>query len=167
MGIRILFAVLCFSVLAGCSSTFGVPQSSGSGFLRKEFMNYKSVAVLPFEGDDSGEVLGAFTRSFQEKFPRLSIVDRKKVMEALRDHPLRFGQVDEPARAKAGKTLGAQAFITGQVLYPSITRWLLQVIVVDAETGKVMGRSVAEIDYVGALRKEEGARLAVEKLTIQ
>ena len=166
MGIRILFVLLSFSVLMGCSSNFGVIQWSGSGFLRKEFLEYKRIAVLPFEGDDSGEVLNAFTESFREKFPQISIVDPEQVAEALREQTLNLGQVDDAMRAKVGKTLEAQALITGNVYYPTIRRWLFQVIILDTETGRVMGRSLAEIDFMGALRKAEGAHIAVEKLTL-
>ena len=170
MGIRILFLFsllsLCLFIVTGCSSNFGVIQSSGSGFLRKEFLEYKSVAVLPFGGDDSGEVLRAFTESFHEKFPQISIVDRKRVAEYLREQPLDLGQADDATRARVGKTLEAQALITGNVYYPTIGRWLFQVIILDTETGRVMGRSLAEIDLMGALRKAEGARIAVEKLTL-
>ena len=150
----------------GCSSNFGVIQWSGSGFLRKEFLEYKRIAVLPFEGDDSGEVLNAFTESFREKFPQISIVDPEQVAEALREQTLNLGQVDDAMRAKVGKTLEAQALITGNVYYPTIRRWLFQVVILDTDTGRVMGRSLAEIDFMGALRKAEGARIAVEKLTL-
>lgn len=167
MGIRIFAALLSISVLMGCSSTFGVIQSNGSGFLRKEFLEYKSIAILPFEGDESGEVLEAFSRSFHEKFPQILIADRKQVLEAFREQPPKHGQLDEAVRTRVGKALGAQALITGSVYYPSIGRWLLQVVIVEAETGRVMGRSLAEIDFMGALRKKEAAQIAVEKLTLQ
>ncbi len=167
MRVRTLFFFLCLSVVTGCSSTFGVVQWSGSGFLRKAFLEYKSVAILPFEGDDSGEVLEAFTHAFRERFPQISVVDRKTVVEAFQGQALNPGQLDEAARTKVGKTLGVQALITGRVYYPTILRWHLQVVIVDAETGRVMGRSLAEIDFMGALREKEGAELAVHKLTLQ
>ena len=167
MRVRRLFFFLCLSVVTGCSSTFGVIQWSGSGFLRKEFLEYKSVAILPFEGDDSGEVLGAFAHGFHTKFPQISIVDQKTVADALQGYPLNPGQLNETARGRLGKTLGVQALITGNVYYPTPLRWLLQVVIIDAETGGVMGRSLAEVDFMGALREKEGAELAVQKLTPQ
>jgi hypothetical protein len=126
---------------------------------------YKSVAVLPFEGDDSGEVSNAFALSFHEKFPQISIADQKRVLEFFRDQALTPARLDEEARLRIGNTLGVQALITGNIYYPSITRWFLQVVVFDTETGKVMGRSLVEIDFMGAMGKEEAARFAVEKLT--
>ncbi len=164
MGVRTLFLFLSLFVVTGCSSTFGVVQWSGSGFLRKEFLEYKNVAILPFQGDDSGEVFDAFTHSFRERFPQISIVDRKTVVEAFQGRILNHGQLDEGVRRRVAETVGAQALITGNVYSPTILRWLLQVVIVDAETGRVMGRSLAEIDFMGALRKKEGAHMAVEKL---
>ncbi len=167
MSVRRLFFFLCLSVVTGCSSTFGVIQWKGSGFLKNQFLEYKSVAILPFEGDDSGEVLEAFTHGFHTRFPQVSIVDRKTVREVSHSLALNYGQLDEAARTKLAKTLDAQALITGNVYYPTVLRWLLQVVIIDAETGEVMGRSLAEIDFMGALREKEGAELAVQKLTVQ
>jgi hypothetical protein len=53
----------------------------------------------------------------------------------------------------------------GTIYYPSITRWFLQIVILDTKTGEVMGRSLVEIDFMGAMGKVEGARFAVEKLT--
>lgn len=167
MSVRMLFIFLCLSIVTGCSSTFGVVRWSGSGFLKKEFLEYKKVAILPFEGDDSGEVLEAFTHGFHTRFPQVSIVDRKTVLEASRAMAINHGQLDEAARTRLAKTLDVQALITGNVYYPTVLRWLLQVVIVEAETGRVMGRSLAEIDFMGALREKEGAELAVQKLTVQ
>jgi len=79
-----VFLFFLVIIITGCSFTAGVPQWSGSGFVRKELSDYKSVAILPFEGDDSGEVSDAFASNFHEKFPEISIVDRKQVLEAIR-----------------------------------------------------------------------------------
>jgi hypothetical protein len=165
---------LCISLLlilmvslTNCQFKQGVPQWSGSGFLRNDFLGYRSVAVLPFEGDDSREVTDAFIQSFRERFSQISIVDPKRIVEALRGQGLNPEQLDEAARRKIGRMLGAQALITGNAYYPSILRWLLQVVIVDTETGKVMGRSLVEVDYMGAMGVKEGTRLAVEKLTLR
>jgi hypothetical protein len=167
---RVCFSLaflLCLMMIAmGCSFTKGgVPQWSGSGFVRKEFMEYKSIAVLPFDGDDSGEVSNAFSLSFHEKFLQISIVDRKRVLEVLQGRALTPDRLDEETRLRIGNTLGAQALIMGNIYYPSITRWLLQIVILDTETGKVMGRSLVEIDFMGAMGKTEAAHFAVEKLT--
>jgi hypothetical protein len=53
----------------------------------------------------------------------------------------------------------------GNVYYPSIVRWLLQVQLVDAETNEVLGRSLAEIDFMGAEGAKEGCKIAVQYLT--
>ena len=161
----LFFFLLLATVLMSCSLNEGVPQWSGSGFVRKEFLEYKSAAVLPFDGDDTGEVSRAFASNFHEKFPQISIVDRKRVSELLKDHRITPNRLDEEARLRLGHALGAQALITGNIYYPTIFRWLLQVVIIDTETGEVMGRSLVEINYMGAMGKEEAAHFAVEKLT--
>ena len=160
------FLLFLMVIVTGCSLKLGVPQWSGSGFVRKEFLEYKSVAVLPFEGDDSDEVSNAFALSFHKKFPQISIMDRKQVLEIFRDQALIPDRLDGEARLRIGNTLGVQALITGNIYYPSISRWFLQIMILDTETGKVMGRSLVEIDFMGAMGKEEAARFAVEKLTL-
>jgi hypothetical protein len=168
-GWKVCFSLFFFPlltiVLMDCSFNRGVPQWSGSGFVRKELLEYKNVAVLPFEGDDSGEVSRAFASSFHEKFPQISIADRKQVSEFLKSHALTPDQLDEETRLRIGHGLDAQALITGNIYYPSILRWLLQIVIFDTETGEVMGRSLVEINYIGAMGKKEAARFAVEKLT--
>jgi len=63
-----IFLILCLIVsLMSCS------HQSGSGFLRKEFLEYENVAILPFEGDDTGELSKAFARNFQKRFPEILI----------------------------------------------------------------------------------------------
>ena len=153
-------------LLTDCSLNQGVPQWSGSGFVRKEFLEDKSVAILPFEGDDSGEVSRAFAVSFHEKFPQISIVDQGRVLEVFQDQPLDLDQLDEESRLRIGNTLGVQALIAGKIYYAGITRWLLQITILDIETGKMMGRSLVEINSMGAIGKKEAARFAVDKLTI-
>ncbi len=160
------FLLFLIIVVMGCSLKLGVPQWSGSGFLRKEFLEYKSVAILPFEGDDSNEVSKAFAMSFHERFPEILIVDQKQVLELFRRQALASDRLDGEARLRIGNALGAQALITGNIYYPSITRWFLQVAIFDSETSRVMGRSLVEINYMGAMGKEEAARFAVQKLTL-
>jgi len=160
-----VFLFFLMIIITGCSFNAGVPQWSGSGFVRKELSDYKSVAILPFEGDDSGEVSNAFARNFHEKFPEISIVDRKLVLGVVRGQTLTPDRLDEKERFRIGNALAAQALITGNIYYPSISRWLLQIVILDTETGKVMGRSLVEINFMGAEGKEQGARFAVEKLT--
>jgi hypothetical protein len=165
IGLSILLLFFLMMIGTGCSLNQGVPQWSGSGFVRKEFLKYKSVAILPFEGDDSYEVSNAFSLNFHEKFPQISIVDRKRVLEVLQGQALSPDRLDEKTRLRIGNTLDAQALIMGDIYYPSILRWLLQIVILDTETGKVMGRSLVEINFMGAMGIEEGARFAVEKLT--
>ncbi len=160
-----LFSLLLLTpILMSCYLKTGVPQWSGSGFVRKEFLEFRSVAVLPFEGDDTGEVSRAFASNFHEKFPQISIVDRKQTSAFLKDFAITPDRWDEETRLRLGHALGAQALITGNVYYPSILRWLLQVVIIDTETGEVMGRSLVEINYMGAMGKEEAAHFAVEKM---
>jgi hypothetical protein len=46
-----------------------------------------------------------------------------------------------------------------------ILTWTLQVKISDTETGRVLGRSMVEIDSLFATDIEKAARLAVEKLS--
>jgi hypothetical protein len=164
LGLLVLFL---FFAITGCSSfKVGVPQWSGSGFLREGFLEYKSVAILPFDGDNSGEVSDAFAESFGERFPRISIINRKRVLEVFHGQTLNLSRLEDATRRKIGKKLGAEALVMGSVYYPSIVRWFLQVGIFDTETGRVIGRSLVEIDFLGAEGKKEGARFAVEKLTL-
>src|SRR4030042_1492293 len=106
-GISIAFLLSLMIIVTACSFKMGVPQWSGSGFVRKELLEYKSVAVLPFEGDDSGEISNAFASNFHEKFPQISIVDRKRVLEVFRGRTLTPDRLDEKERLGTGNTLSA------------------------------------------------------------
>ncbi len=151
---------------SGCASNQGVPQWSGSGFLKEQFLDYRSVAILPFEGDDSGEVTAAFAESLSERFPQVSIVRLLSTSDLLKGAVVRPNQLDEATRLKIGRALNAGGLVLGSVYYPSITTWYLQVEIVDTETGNALGRSMVEINYMGAEGFKQGARLAVEKLTL-
>jgi hypothetical protein len=142
-------------------------QSRGSGFLRKEFLVYKNVAILPFEGDDTDELSKAFARDFQKRFPHISILGGRKFLDEPREEKFNLYQLDDATRLKIGRRIGAQALITGAVYSPSILSWFLQVKIMDVETGRMMGRSTVEIDSLSATDIEEAARLAVEKLSLQ
>ena len=155
---------LCLFLLTGLS-VMGCAQSGGSGFLRKEFLEYENIAVLPFEGDDTGEVAKAFARNFHEKFPQISILGGRQFLENPPEEKLNFDQLDDATRLKIGKKVGAQALITGMIYSPGLLSWYLQVKIVDTETGQVLGRSMVQIDSLFATDIEKAARLAVEKLS--
>ena len=156
---------LAFLLDAGCSMfKEGVPQWSGSGFVRPEFLEYRNVAVLPFEGDPKGEASAAFTLSFHERFPEMTVVDRKGILERFKEQDLHPNRIDEATRAAIGKAFDVQAVIVGSVYYPSIVRWLLQVRIIDVKTGASMGGSLVEVNFAGAMGLKEGCRLAVQEL---
>jgi hypothetical protein len=165
----ISLTILCLmGLVMGCSPTReGIPQWSGSGFLRKEFLNYKRVAVLPFEGDPQGEVSDTFARSFRGRFPQTTIVGRRQVRERFHEQDLYYGRLDKETRTEIGKTFDVQAIVMGSVYYPSIVSWILQIIVVDTETNEVLGRSYVEINFMGAEGKDKGCDLAVEQLILR
>jgi len=164
--LRIFLGLVCASVIvSGCSSTVKVPQWSGSGFLKKEFLEYNKVAVLPFEGDSRGEVSEDFARAFHEKFSQMELVEPKQLLEVFRKEDLYPNRVNEATRRKIQESFGVQALIMGNVYYPSISRWLLQVQIVDAQTDEVMGRSLAEINFMGAEGAKEACKIAVRYLT--
>jgi len=168
----IFLGLLCSSItivgtIAGCFFTGGVPQWSGSGFIRKDLLEYKKVAVLPFKGDSGGETSGNFAETFHEKFPRFEVVRRGQVLEAFQEQDLYPERIDEATRRRIGQVFGVQAFITGNVYYPSIFRWLLQIQVVDVEKGEIMGRSFVEMNYVGAEGMKEACKIAVKNLALR
>ena len=162
----VFIGLFCISVIAnGCSSTVRVPQWSGSGFIRKEFLEYRRVAVLPFEGDPKGEVSNSFAQSFRDKFPQMTLYERKQLLGIFEEQGSYPDQLSEATRRKIGQLFGVQALVRGNVYYPSILRWLLQVQIIDVETGEVMGRSLVEIDFMGAEGVKEVCRIAVQNLT--
>ena len=156
-----LFSII---LLSACSFVKTPLQSSGSGFVREGFIGYRRIAILPFEGDETGEVSDAFSVSFRKKFPDMEITGRREIKGVFRRQDLKLGQLNEEARAKIGRELNAQALVIGSIYYPSITRWLLQIIIVDTMTGEILGRSLAEVDYMGDLGFKEGCELAVQSL---
>ncbi len=153
-----LFLSIVFSVM-GCA------QSGGSGFIREEFLKYETIAILPFEGDDTGQVAKAFARNFHEKFPQISILGGRQFLDNPPEEKLNFDQLDDATRLKIGRRVGAQALITGMIYSPGLLSWYLQVKIIDTETGHVLGRSMVQIDSLFATDIEKAARLAVEKLS--
>jgi hypothetical protein len=156
-----------FLVLFIIVSVMACAQSSGSGFLRKEFLDYENVAILPFEGDDTGELSKAFARNFQKRFPQISILGGRKFLDDPSTEKVNLFQMDDATRLRVGKRVGAQALITGAIHSSSVLSWFLQVKIMDVETGRMMGRSTVEINSLSATDIEEAARLAVEKLSLQ
>jgi TolB-like protein len=156
-----------FIFATGCSFSGGVPQWSGNGFIRKELLEYKKIAVLPFKGDTKGETSDTFAQTFHEKFQQIALVERKNVLGIIEEQNLYPDQLSEVTRREIGEVFGVQALIMGNVYYPSILRWLLQIQIIDVETGEVMGRSVVEINYMGAEGVKEACRIAVQNLTVK
>jgi hypothetical protein len=147
-------------------SVMGCGQSGGSGFLRKEFLRYENIAILPFEGDDTGEVARAFARNFQQTFPQISILGGRQFLDNPPEEKLNLNQLDDATRLKIGRRVGAQALITGMIYSPGLLSWYLQVKIIDTETGEILGRSMVQIDSLFATEIEKAARLAVEKLSL-
>jgi hypothetical protein len=156
---RFLFLLILFSVM-GCA------QSGGSGFLKKEFLKYENIAVLPFEGDDTGEVAKAFARNFHKRFPQISILGGRQFLDNPPEEKINLNQLEDATRLKIGRRVGAQALITGMVYSPGILSWILQVKIIDTETGQVLGRSMVQVDSLFATDVEKAARSAVEKLSL-
>jgi hypothetical protein len=154
-----------FLILFLIVSMTACSQAGGSGFLRKEFLEYENVAILPFEGDDTGEMSKAFARDFQKRFPQISILGGRKFLDDPKEEKFNLYQLDDARRLKIGRRVGAQALITGAIYSPSILSWFLQVKIMDVETGRMMGRSTVEIDSLTATDIEEAARIAVDQLS--
>ena len=154
-----------FMIIWGCSSSSWISQWSGSGFIKKEFLDYKKVAVLPFKGDTNGKASDAFAQSFHERFDQITLVDRKELLGSFWEKDLYSDRLNKATERKIAEDFGVQALIIGDVYYPSVLRWLLQVQIIDIETGEVMGRSLVEVDFVGALGVKPACRIAVQNLT--
>jgi hypothetical protein len=95
------------------------------------------------------------------------LTERKQLLGIFEEQDLYPGQLNEATRRKIGEVLGVQALIIGNVYYPSILRWLLQVQIIDVETGEVLGRSLVEINYMGAEGVKEACKIAVQNLTFK
>ena len=167
--IRLVFLMIVssFILMTSCSFSGHVPQRSGSGFIRKEFLQYRRIAILPFKGDSEGRASDYFAKSFHEKFQQMMIVDRKQLLKNFEEQYLFPDQLNEATRRQIGEAFGVEALVTGNVYYPSILRWLLQVQMIDVETGEVMGRSLVEINYMGAEGVKEACQIAVQNLTLR
>jgi hypothetical protein len=158
--------ILVFSLPVITFLVAGCAQQSGSGFLRKEFLGYQNVAILPFEGDNTGEVAKAFGWNFHKRFPQISILGGRQFLDNPKEEKINLNQLDNATRLKIGRRVGAQALITGSIYSPSISSWFLQVKILDTETGEVMGRSMVEIDSLFSTDIGEVTRLAVERLSL-
>ena len=144
--------------MAGC-------QSQASGFLKKQFLTYQKVAILPFEGDQTGDVSQNFVLSFKEKFPQMEVFDQYRLLQIFSREDLYPDQLSQETRLKIGQVLGAQAVVVGSVYYPSITNWYLQVRVIDAQSGETIGTSYVQMQNMGAEGAMQACRLAVQQLT--
>lgn len=168
MSRSVLLFLICSLIMAatGWAQNRFVPQWSGSGFLKPEFSEYGTVAILPFEGDENGEVSDTFAVSFSERFPKMEVVTRKHLLRVFSAEDL---SPDRLAKTKRNirMAFGAEVLIKGSVYYPSILRWILQVVIVDLETNEVLGRSMVEIDYIGAERVKEACQFAVQELKVR
>ena len=167
--ISYLVVLVSLIPVSSCSLTqeIGVPQWTENSFLRKEFLEYKRIVILPFEGDPTGEVSETFRRSFHERFPQMTLVGRKQVLERFQEQDVYYGRLDKATRTEIGNVFDVQAVVISNVYYPSILRWLLQVIIVDTETDTVLGRSYVEINFMGAEGMKKGCDFAVQSLTVR
>jgi hypothetical protein len=156
-----LFLLLVITFLvASCA------QQRGSGFLRREFLDYQNVAILPFEGDNTGKVAKAFGWNFHNRFPQISILGGRQFLDNPKEEKINLNQLDDATRLKIGRRVGAQALITGSIYSPSISSWVLQVKIINTETGEIMGRTMVEIGSLFPTDVEKATRLAVERLSL-
>src|SRR4030067_2626053 len=165
MSRSVLLLLICSLIMAaaGWTQSRFVPQWSGSGFLKSEFSEYGRVAILPFEGDEKGEVADTFAGSFSERFPKMEVVTRKHLLKVFRAEDLSPDRLEKTKR-NIRRAFGVEVLIKGSVHYPSILRWILQVVIVDLETDEVLGRSMVEINYIGRGRVKEGCRVVVHEI---
>jgi hypothetical protein len=53
------------------------------------------------------------------------------------------------------------------VYYPSIFRWLLQIQVIDVESGEIVERSLVEMNYMGTEGVKQAFKIAAQHLVRQ
>jgi hypothetical protein len=168
-----LLVLASLAMANGCSNdesivqAVGVPQWTGSGFLKKEFLEYRRVAILPFEGDPEGETSDTFRRSLQARFPEMTLIRRSHVLKKFQEQDLYYGRLDKTTRTEIGTFFDVQAVVMGSVSYPSVLRWLLQVVIVDTKSDAVLGRSFVEINFLGAEGMPKGCEFAVQSLIVR
>jgi hypothetical protein len=97
----------------------------------------------------------------------MTLVGRNQVLERFQEQDVYYGRLDKATRTEVGNVFDVQAVVMGSVYYPSIVRWLLQVIIVDTETDTVLGRSYVEINFMGAEGMKKGCDLTVQSLTVR
>ena len=147
----ILWALL-FTVVAaaGWAQNRFVPQWSGSGFLKPEFSEYGTVAILPFENLTTEPGLAEETRrAFYNHFSskpytdiEMSAVDEKLLVQA-RPGPAGNAALDIAALCRE---LGCDGVVTGRVtdfrkLYAGVYSELAiaaEVRLIDARTGETL-----------------------------
>ena len=108
----------------------------------------------------------AFARNFHKKFPEISVLGGRQFLDNPQEEKFNLNQLDDVTRLKIGRRVGAQALITGMIYSSGLMSWYLQVKIIDTETGRVLGRSMVEMDSVFSTDIEKAAHLAVEKLSL-
>lgn len=142
-------AVLCILVFNSSCAVIWPRGPSASGFLRRDFMEYARVAILPFEGPEGSEVSDVFIGSFYRKFPEREVVERGKLSQVFREQDLYPSRLDPNTRARIGKVFGVQALVLGYIrTWPDGVIKRLQVKIVDTETGVVLGQSLVTNDSI-------------------
>jgi hypothetical protein len=170
VGMSILACFFAAAVLAtGCrkgvkmTSNFTPPQRSG--FVSEEFLTYGRVAILPFEGDASGDTADHFTRRFREKFRNIEVIDQHLFSLNFRREDLFPDRLTEATRIRISEMFGVQAVIAGSIFYPNFTTWQLRIRVIDTESGDAIGGSSVEMRNMGAEGMVQACMLAVQQLT--
>jgi hypothetical protein len=96
----------------------------------------------------------------------MEVVTRKHLLKVFRAEDLSPDRLPKTKR-NIRMAFGTEVLIKGSVYYPSILRWILQVMIVDLKTDEVLGRSMVEINYIGAERVKEGCQFAVQELKVK
>ena len=87
-------------------------------------------------------------------------------MDNPEEEKINVNQLEDEKRLKIGRKIGAEALITGNIYSPGLLNWYLQVKIIDTETGRILGRSLVEMDSLFTTDIEKATRLAVEKLSL-
>jgi TolB-like protein len=159
--ITVLLCLTCAIILAA-----GCQQQQGGGFLRKQVLTFQKVAILPFEGDQSGQVSQCFTTSFKERFPKMEVFDQYRLLQTFPREDLYPNQLSQATRTKIGEILGAQAVVVGNVFSASITSWYLQVRVIDTQSGETLGASSVQMPGTESQGTMQACWTAVQQLMV-
>lgn len=113
------------------------------------FSSYEKVAII--WQDDSGFIYETLFLSYwMENFPKQTLVERKELLEVIREQDLLRGRLNEETRARLRMVLGVNAIVVAHFNLKEKTRLLderrsdLSIKVIDTETGEISASAISQ-----------------------